>query len=137
MIVGAVKRDWSLRCSPCRVERAPSARSPVPGTKFTSSLMRLVLEQHVVIARSPIAFHGAANDGRVHFLKKSSASVHVLTRTATQAKVVQAHSVLHKAFASQRRVAGFDADRGSSANAMEQIIAVEHRLHPNSAASLR
>src|ERR1700720_4763170 len=70
-----------------------------------------------MIARSPIAFHGAANDRRVHLLEKSSASVHVLTRAGTQAKVVQAHSSLHKAFASQRRIAGFDADRGSSANA--------------------
>jgi len=44
--------------------------------------------------------------------------------------VVQAHALLHEAFASQRRVAGFDADRGSSANAVEQFVAVEHRLHP-------
>jgi hypothetical protein len=43
---------------------------------------------------------------------------------------LQAHSLLYEAFPSQRRVAGFDADRGSSANAVEQLVAVEHRLHP-------
>jgi hypothetical protein len=43
---------------------------------------------------------------------------------------LQAHSLLYEAFPSQRRVAGFDADRGSSANAVEQLFAVEHRLHP-------
>jgi hypothetical protein len=47
------------------------------------------------------------------------ASIHVLSRTGTQAEVVKTHSLLHEAFASQRRVAEFDADRGSSAGAVE------------------
>jgi hypothetical protein len=34
--------------------------------------------------------------------------------------VVQADTLLHDAFASQSRIAGFDADRGSGANTVEK-----------------
>jgi hypothetical protein len=43
--------------------------------------------------------------------------------------VVQADTLLHEAFANQSRITGLDADRGSSANAVEKPIAIVDRLH--------
>jgi hypothetical protein len=62
---------------------------------------------------------GPSNDRYADLLEQSSASIHVLSRTGTQAEVVKPHSLLHEALASKRRVAGFNADRGSSADAVE------------------
>ena len=66
-----------------------------------------VLEQHVVVARSPCAFHRPPNDGGVHFLEQSSTPIHVLARTGAKTEVVQADTLLDEAFAGQRRSARF------------------------------
>ena len=42
---------------------------------------------------------------------------------------LQAHPLLHEPFAGQRRITRLDADRGSSADAIEEFVAVEYRLH--------
>lgn len=44
--------------------------------------------------------------------------------------MVQADPPLHEAFASQCRVAGLDADRGSGADAVEELVPIEHHFHP-------
>jgi hypothetical protein len=64
-----------------------------------------------------------------HLLEQSSASIHVLAGTSPQTKVMQADTLLHEAFASQSRIAGFDANRGSSANTVKKPIAIVDRLH--------
>ena len=42
---------------------------------------------------------------------------------------MQADTLLNEAFASQCRITGFDTNRGASAGAVEEFIAVEYRLH--------
>jgi hypothetical protein len=43
--------------------------------------------------------------------------------------VVQADALLLEALGSQRRVAGFDADRRPAADAVKEHVAVEYRIH--------
>jgi hypothetical protein len=42
---------------------------------------------------------------------------------------MQADPLLHEALADQSRIARFDSDSGSSADAIEEPVAIEHRLH--------
>jgi len=42
---------------------------------------------------------------------------------------MQADPLLHKALADQSRIARFDFDSGSGADAIKEPVAIEHRLH--------
>jgi hypothetical protein len=42
---------------------------------------------------------------------------------------MQPYPLLHEPFGRKRRIARFDADRGSSADAVEEFVAVKHGLH--------
>src|ERR1700730_7034528 len=80
-----------------------------------------VLEKHIVIARRPVAFLGSAYDGRFHLLERVRAPIDILARTGSQAEVVEADALLLEALGSQRRVAGFDADRRPAADAVKEF----------------
>jgi hypothetical protein len=62
-------------------------------------------------------------------LEHRRAPIHVLARTRSQAKVVQADTLLVEPLGTQRWVTGFDTDRRPTSDAVKELVAIKHRLH--------
>src|SRR5260221_292967 len=65
-----------------------------------------IFEQHVVVARRPVAFLRSAHDRCSHLLEHARAPIHVLARAGSQAKMVQADTLLRETLGIESRITG-------------------------------
>jgi hypothetical protein len=61
----------------------------------------------------------------VHVLQHGRQPIHVFARAGAQAKMVQADTLLDKAFISVCRITRLDADRCPASHAVEEALAIE------------
>src|SRR5262249_7096341 len=77
----------------------------------------------------PSVLGGATNDGRIRLLEQSGAPIHVLAGTRPKAKVMETNSLLNEPLVCICGITRFNADRGSRANPVDELVAIEYQLH--------